>query len=115
MPAIPPLSVTLATLVMSMALVSAANTQPSVEAFYKGKTVTVLIGHPPGGSYDLFARLAVSHIGKFIPGHPTVQLQSRPGGGGLVAAAWFYANAPRDGTTMGLLPDSLAHMQVLQP
>ncbi len=96
-------------------IASDASAQPSVEEFYKGKTVTILIGHPPGGSYDLYARLAVSHIGKYIPGHPSVQLQSRPGGGGLVAAAWFYANAPRDGTTMGLLPDSLAHMQVLQP
>ena len=89
--------------------------QPSVEAFYKGRTVTILIGHPPGGSYDLYARLATAHIGKHIPGQPSVQLQSRPGGGGLIAAAWFHANAPRDGTTMGLLPDSLAHMQVLQP
>jgi tripartite-type tricarboxylate transporter receptor subunit TctC len=87
----------------------------AVEAFYKGKTITLLIGHPPGGSYDLFARLAAAHIGKHIPGNPSVQVQSRPGGGGLVAAGWFYANAPRDGTMIGLLPDSLAHMQVLQP
>jgi tripartite-type tricarboxylate transporter receptor subunit TctC len=105
----------LAAFILTLAAASGAGAQPSVEAFYKGKTVTVLIGHPPGGSYDLFARLAVSHLSRFIPGQPTVQLQSRPGGGGLVAAAWFYANAPRDGTTLGLLPDSLAHMQVLQP
>jgi tripartite-type tricarboxylate transporter receptor subunit TctC len=94
---------------------SAATAQQSVEEFYRGKTITLLIGHPPGGSYDLFARLAAAHIGKHIPGRPTVQVQSRPGGGGMVAAGWFYANAPRDGSTIALLPDSLAHMQVLQP
>jgi tripartite-type tricarboxylate transporter receptor subunit TctC len=89
--------------------------QQSVEDFYKGKTITLLIGHPPGGSYDLFARLAAAHIGRHIPGSPNVQVQSRPGGGGLVAVGWFYANAPRDGSTIALLPDSMAHMQVLQP
>ena len=40
----------------------------SVEDFYRGKTVTILIGHPAGGSYDLYARLAAAHLGKYIPG-----------------------------------------------
>jgi tripartite-type tricarboxylate transporter receptor subunit TctC len=98
-----------------MASASVASAQQSVEQFYKGKTVSILIGHPPGGSYDTYARLAVAHLGKYIPGHPVVQLQARPGSGGVPAVAWFYANAPRDGTMIGLLPDSIAMMQILQP
>jgi tripartite-type tricarboxylate transporter receptor subunit TctC len=105
----------LAWLLAVSAIGSSAFAQPSLEEFYKGRTVTLVIGHPPGGSYDLYARLAVAHIGKHIPGRPTLQLQSRPGGGGLIAAGWFYANAPRDGSMIALLPDSIAHMQVLQP
>jgi tripartite-type tricarboxylate transporter receptor subunit TctC len=98
-----------------LACASACAAQQSPEQFYKGKTITLLIGHPPGGSYDLYARLAIAHMSKYIPGHPTIRLQSRPGSGGVPAVAWFYANAPKDGSMMALLPDSIAHMQLLQP
>src|SRR5580658_6009075 len=63
-------------------LVSLARAQNAVEDFYRGKTVTILIGHPAGGSYDLYARLAAAHLGRFIPGHPQILVQSRPGGRG---------------------------------
>src|SRR5262249_20206169 len=65
------------------ALVSAATicftlpaTSQTVENFYKSHELTILIGHPPGGSYDLYAQLAAAHIGKYIPGKPTVIVQS---------------------------------------
>jgi tripartite-type tricarboxylate transporter receptor subunit TctC len=83
--------------------------------FYKGKTVTIVLGHPPGGSYDLYARLAADHIKRFIPGNPNIIVQHRPGGGGVAAVRWFYAQAARDGTAMGLFPETIGHTQLLTP
>ena len=53
--------------------------------FYKGKTITITLGHPPGGSYDFYARLAADHLRRFIPGNPNLIVQHRPGGGGVAA------------------------------
>lgn len=85
------------------------------EQFYKGQTLRIMIGHPPGGSYDLYARLAAEGFKKHLPGNPTVIVESKPGGGGLVAAAFFYAQAPRDGAMLAVFPETLAHTQVLEP
>src|SRR5882762_7681043 len=62
----------------------------TVEQFYRGKTMTIMLGHPPGGSYDLYARLAANHIKRFIPGNPNIIVQHRPGGGGVAAVLTFY-------------------------
>jgi tripartite-type tricarboxylate transporter receptor subunit TctC len=85
------------------------------EEFYKGKTVTVMLGHPPGGSYHMYATLAVNHLRRHIPGNPNVIIEHRPGGGGVRAARHFYTNAPRDGTVIALFPETLAHTEILQP
>ena len=69
----------------------------------------------PGGSYDLYARLAANHIKRYIPGNPNIIIEHRPGGGGIRAVTQFYAQSPRDGTVMGLFPESIAHSQVMQP
>src|SRR5215472_2838550 len=87
----------------------------SVENFYKSHEVTILIGHPPGGSYDLYAQLAAAHIGKFIPGSPTVIVQSMPGGAGSKAASFFYARAPKDGSMISLFPETIAYVQLMDP
>lgn len=94
---------------------SAQSTDTSVENFYKGKTVVILIGHPPGGSYDLYARLAAAHMPKYIPGKPNIIVQSKPGGSGVVGVAFYYSNAPKDGTMMGLFPETIAHTQLTDP
>ena len=73
-----------------------AQAQDAVADFYRGKTVTILIGHPAGGSYDLYARLAAGQLGRFIPGHPQVVVQSRPGGSGAGAVQFLYGYGPRD-------------------
>jgi tripartite-type tricarboxylate transporter receptor subunit TctC len=83
--------------------------------FYKGKTITILLGHPPGGSYDLYARLAADHMKRFIPGNPNIIVQHKPGGGGVAAVRTFYAQGPRDGTMMGLFTETIGHTQILQP
>jgi len=94
---------------------SLALAQNSVEVFYRGKTVTILIGHPAGGSYDMYARLAAAHIGKYIPGRPQVLVQSRPGGSGAGAVQFLYAYGPKDGTLLGIFPETIGLTQLTQP
>ena len=93
----------------------AARAQDAVENFYRGKTVTILIGHPAGGSYDLYARLAAAHFGKYIPGHPQVLVQSKPGGAGAGAVQFLYGYGPKDGTLLGLFSETIALTQLVQP
>jgi tripartite-type tricarboxylate transporter receptor subunit TctC len=104
---------------LALAAALAAGATPAAaqnaEPFYKGKTITIVLGHPPGGSYDLYARLAADHMKRFIPGNPNIIVQHRPGGGGVAAVRWFYAQAARDGTAMGLFTETIGHTQILQP
>src|SRR5262245_9770368 len=58
----------------------------SVADFYKGKNITQAISFPPGGGYDLYARILARHMGKHIPGNPTIVPQNMPGAGGLRVA-----------------------------
>lgn len=105
----------LAAVVVGNAAVAQGKAQQTPEQFYKGSTLRLMIGHPSGGSYDLYARLGAEGLKKHLPGHPTVIVESKPGGGGLVAAAFFYAQAPKDGSMLALFPETLAHTQVLEP
>ena len=83
------------------------------EAFYKGKTVILYIGFAPGGSYDYFGRLVARHIGRHLPGNPTVIAESMPGAGSFTAANFLYARAPRDGTTLGIVSQTVAIEEAL--
>jgi tripartite-type tricarboxylate transporter receptor subunit TctC len=73
-----------------------------VDDFYRGKQVNLIVGNGPGGGYDVYARLLARHIGKYIPGNPTVVVQNMPGAGSLRAANYIYSVAPKDGTSFGL-------------
>src|SRR3981081_1358288 len=73
----------------------------SVEEFYKGKTINRAIGFSVGGGYDLYARHLARHMGKHIPGNPTIVPQNMPGAGSLKAANYIYSAAPKDGTYFG--------------
>src|SRR4051812_5923589 len=64
-----------------------------VEDFYKGRAVTVLIGAPPGGSYDVTGRVIAKHMGKYLPGKPTLIPQNVPGAGQLLVTNYIYNNA----------------------
>jgi tripartite-type tricarboxylate transporter receptor subunit TctC len=81
---------------------SAASAQ-SVEEFYSGKTIEVRIGFSVGGGYDTYARLLAEHMGKHIPGNPTLVPQNEPGAGSLKLANWLYDAAPQDGTVFGIV------------
>jgi len=71
-----------------------------VEDFYKGKSISLIIGLGEGGGYDLSARLVAQHLSDFIPGHPTIVPRNMPGAGSIAAAEYAYSVAPRDGTTL---------------
>jgi tripartite-type tricarboxylate transporter receptor subunit TctC len=75
----------------------------SVEGFYRGKTLSMVIGYATGGSNDIYARTVARHIGKHIPGNPMVVPRNMPGGGSLVAANHAFNVAPKDGTTLALI------------
>src|SRR6267154_911001 len=79
-----------------------------VETFAKVHTINLYVGYTPGGSYDFYARLFARHVGKHLPGNPTVVVQNMPGAGGLAAANYLYAVAPRDGTALGMLSQTVA-------
>ncbi|MBI2189456.1 MAG: hypothetical protein HYU37_20355 [Acidobacteria bacterium] len=74
--------------------------------FYRGKTVSIIVGSGAGGGFDTTARLVARHIGRHIPGNPTVIVVNMPGGGGLVAANHVYSAAPKDGTVIGLFHEA---------
>jgi tripartite-type tricarboxylate transporter receptor subunit TctC len=67
---------------------ASAQAQDSVAAFYGGRTIPIIIGYPPGGSYDIYARLAAAHMGKYVPGRPSFIVQNKPGGIGVMRS--FY-------------------------
>jgi tripartite-type tricarboxylate transporter receptor subunit TctC len=72
--------------------------QDSVAQFYKGRQITVVVGSSPGGGYDIYARLMARHMGKYIPGNPTIVVTNMPGAGSNAAVAHVYNVAPKDGT-----------------
>ena len=75
----------------------------SVADFYKGKQVDLYIGYSVGGGYDTYARLLANHMGKHIPGKPTVITKNMPGAGSAKLANWLYNVAPKDGTAVGAI------------
>jgi tripartite-type tricarboxylate transporter receptor subunit TctC len=79
----------------------------SIEDFYRGKTINLIIGYPTGGSNDIYARTVARHIGKHIPGHPQVMPRNMPGGGSLIAANHVFNMAPKDGTTLSLIAPTI--------
>lgn len=93
-------------------LASPAEAQNPSE-FYKGRTINVLIGVGAGGFYDLNARIVARHIGRHIPGVPTVVPQNMTGAGGARMAAYLADAAPKDGATIGMIPNNFPAMQAI--
>ena len=72
-----------------------------VADFYHGKTVTIVVGYSAGGGYDIFARAIARHLGRHLPGNPTVIVNDMPGAGSIISANYLYNVAPKDGTVFG--------------
>jgi tripartite-type tricarboxylate transporter receptor subunit TctC len=99
------------TLIIAMSSASmlslTAQAQQSVESFYKGNNINIYVGFSPGGSYDFYARLFARHMGKHIPGNPNVVVQTMPGAGSLRAANYVYNVAPKDGTGLAVVSQTV--------
>jgi tripartite-type tricarboxylate transporter receptor subunit TctC len=85
------------------------------DGFFAGKTIRILVGYPPGSTFDNYARLATRHIGRHIPGNPTVIVQNMPGAGGLTATANAANVAAPDGLTLALINPVNAMEPILNP
>jgi len=79
-----------------------------VEDFYKGRTVTIMVGYSPGGSYDAAARVLGKYMGRYVPGNPTFVTQNMPGAGTLTLANALYNVSLRDGSTFGIFARGMA-------
>src|SRR5262245_13430695 len=75
--------------------------------FFKGKTVRIVISAGVAGGYAEYARLLAAHMGNHLAGKPDFIMQSMPGAGGLLATNYLFAQAPADGTTLGLIHSSV--------
>jgi tripartite-type tricarboxylate transporter receptor subunit TctC len=73
----------------------------SVADFYRGKNLNLIVGYSAGGGYDTYSRILARHLGKHIPGNPSIVVQNMPGAGSLKFANYLYNVAPKDGTTIG--------------
>ncbi|MGE5538053.1 MAG: Bug family tripartite tricarboxylate transporter substrate binding protein [Gemmatimonas sp.] len=87
--------------------------EASAQTFAR-KTVTIYIANSAGGSYDIYGRLIARHLGNHLPGNPSVVASNKPGGGGIVAANYMSEVAPKDGTALAVLVETVALEQALQ-
>ena len=98
------IAISVAAVVVNVAQTSAQ----TPEQFYKGKTVDLVIGYPPGGSNDTYGRLLARHFGRHIPGAPNVVPKNTPGAGSFVAVNQVFNVAPKDGTVVGIGAPTIA-------
>src|SRR5258705_10137900 len=77
------------------------------DPFYKGKTISIIIGSNTSGGYDTYGRLLARHMGKHLSGNPSFVVQNMPGAGGLRSANHIYSVAPRDGTAIGIFDQAI--------
>lgn len=93
-----------APLALTLALAAGAQAaEPdAVEAFYKAHPVTLIVGSSPGGGYDAYTRLLSRHIGRHIPGNPSIVVQNMPGASGVRSINYVYNIAPRDGSVFSI-------------
>ena len=78
------------------------------EQFYAGKTIDFVIGYPPGGSNDTSGRVVARHLGKHIPGNPTLVPKNQPGAGSFLAVNTVFNVSPKDGTVIGIGAPTIA-------
>jgi tripartite-type tricarboxylate transporter receptor subunit TctC len=98
---------------LALGLAAAPTLADPIADFYKGKSMTMVIGTASGGGYDFFGRLVARHMGNHIPGRPSVIPTNMPGAGSLRAANFLYEIAPKDGTVIGIITQTVALEEAL--
>jgi tripartite-type tricarboxylate transporter receptor subunit TctC len=97
-----------ATLIALAVAVTLMAHSASAAEYYAGKSIDLLIGAPPGGGYDIYARALARHYGRHIPGQPTIVSKNMPGAGSARAAGFISTIAPKDGTAIaGIMPGAV--------
>jgi tripartite-type tricarboxylate transporter receptor subunit TctC len=86
----------------------------AAQGFFQGKDLEIVVSSGVGGGSDTLARLLGGHIGRHLPGNPTVVVKNRPGAGGLAAANYLFNRAPKDGTSIGMLEQSIYEAQLFK-
>ena len=94
-------------------VVSLSVSQPSRAQEYKDKTLTIIVGYSPGGSFDLYARVLARYIGRYLPGNPTRIVENMTGAGGIIAANHLYNRVKPDGLTIGAWASPLVLQQIM--
>jgi tripartite-type tricarboxylate transporter receptor subunit TctC len=84
----------------ALLLSAPASAEPAAD-FYRGKTVSIYVGFPPAGGYDIYARVFAPYFSRHIPGNPAVTIRNMEGGSGVRAAAYITHVTPQDGTSLG--------------
>jgi tripartite-type tricarboxylate transporter receptor subunit TctC len=97
--------------ICALALSLPAGAQP----FFQGKTIEIIHSAAAGDSYDTLSRLVGRHMGQHLAGNPTFIVRSMPGAGGILAANHLYNVAPKDGTVLGMLDQSIFETQLFTP
>ena len=98
---------------ISLVFLLAVSTADAQESYYRGKTVTFLVGAPPGGGFDTMTRIVARHLGRHIPGNPIVVVQNMTGAGTVIAANHLYNRSKPDGLTIGVWVGSLTLQKML--
>lgn len=102
-------------LIVAALLVLPASASGVAADFYAGKQITFIAGSGVGGGYDLLARLAARHVGRLLPGNPTIIVQNLPAAGSLVAANQIYNTAPKDGTVVAFIQRGMLLAKLINP
>src|SRR5215211_3533889 len=84
-----------------------------IAGFYKGKTVTIVASGGVGGPIDLACRVVARFLPRHIPGNPTIVVRNMPGGGHVLMSNYMFTQAPKDGTTIGGVVNSIPTHQVI--
>lgn len=100
--------------IAAWAMLAGAPGPAAAAPFYEGKTVTIVVGYPPGGGYDRVARVVANHLSKHIPGRPVVVVQNMPGANSIIAANHLYNIARPDGLTIGTFNRNLPLGQLIR-
>jgi tripartite-type tricarboxylate transporter receptor subunit TctC len=90
-------------LLFTAGFVAPSTAQTSVESFFKGRTISMLVGFAPGGVNDISARAVARHLPRFLPGSPNIVVQNQPSAGGLTVSNFIYNAAPKDGSVIASL------------
>jgi tripartite-type tricarboxylate transporter receptor subunit TctC len=99
--------------ILALGMQASSTAADPIADFYRGKTISMIIATAPGGDYDLRARLVSRHMGRHIPGNPTIVPRNMPGGVGLQAANYMANVAPQDGTVLHAIMQNMSTHQAL--